>query len=146
MRENRRTRNEKDSFLTYDNKYTLMYIEYILILKTFNILLCQDMMSEGTVYKLPARAGRIGVFKRKTFGRGSFDYNYFKQTGEKVWRRNFHSGTFSASYQWLMKGPWTDLPYALRRLFVFRPSRDNKRSLAKYIKISNTINKYYDLE
>lgn len=144
MKESKRHRTSIDSFQAYDNKHNISYNDYCLILKTFNYILVNKLY-EGEVFSLPNRVGTLGVYKRKTFGRGIFDYQQFAATGDKVWKKNFHSSTYAASFVWSIKHPWTDIQSAKRAMFKFEPSREVKRSLAKQIKQNNTIHKYYDI-
>lgn len=146
MKENKRHRTTIDSFKEYSNPHDISYQDYALILKTFNYLLAKEIMEQGTLYALPSRLGVIGVYKRKTLGKGKFDYNHYKDTGEKVWKKNLHSSVYAAFFKWSMKGPWTDLEGNRRSLFNFIANRDSKRTLAKHINESNTIYKYYDFE
>ncbi len=144
MNENKRHRTTKDSFLTYENKHNLSYNEYCLILKAYNYLLIRQLY-EGDVFSLPNRMGTLGVYKRKTFGKGVFDYGLFAATGDKVWKRNAHSSGYCGIFQWSIKHPWTDLEASKRAMFNFTPCRSAKRGLAQLIKNNNTIHKYYDI-
>lgn len=145
MKKNKRQRTTVDSFAAYDNKYEITYEDYCLILKTFNVILGEKLL-EGQVFTMPHRLGLFSIRKRKTFGKGSFDYQHYKQTGEKVWKKNFHSGGYAGIFDWSIRSPWTDLKGSKRGLFEFKPARAIKRTLASKIKENNSINKYYDID
>lgn len=75
--------NEWDAFEAYDNPYNLTKDEFMLITKTLFYTLFQEVVNNGTIYKLPFSLGLMGVRKKTTYGRGAFDYKLYSETGEK---------------------------------------------------------------
>lgn len=117
----------------------------MLITKTLFYTLFQEVVNNGTIYKLPFSLGLMGVRKKATYGRGAFDYKLYSETGQKYWRKNLHSDRWVGRIKWDIKWLYVmgsrDIPLWI---YKFKPCRDFSRYLAKQIKENNTINKYYD--
>ncbi len=73
-----------DMFKTYNNIHNLSKNDFTLIVKVFFKIMAHTTVNEGKIYQIPNRLGTFGVRKRKTVGRGAFDYNLFKTEGLKV--------------------------------------------------------------
>lgn len=130
-------------FKTYDNKYNISIADYELITNTFFTLLGRTIVDTGNVYRLPYRMGTLSMRKRPIFGRGTFDYQLYKETGIKRYRQNNHSSNYVGTFYWdTHYGRFdTKLPDSV---MLFKPARDLARYSATKIRDANTINKYYD--
>jgi len=56
----------------------------MLIIKVFFKTLTYSTINSGKVYYVPNKLGIIGIAKRRTVGRGAFDYQLYKEQGLKV--------------------------------------------------------------
>lgn len=136
-------KNISKSFSAYENRFNISYRDFIFIIKSFLVLLSESIVNDGKVYKLPYGLGSLGVRRRPTYGRGVFDYELFKKEGIKVWKKNMHSGMYSAQVFWDKRSNRYTLP-DYTHVFKLRPCRDLARYLSQQIKNNNSINKYYD--
>lgn len=89
---------ELDAFKTYANKHDISLYDFKLILKTFFFVLQKELISTGDIYSFPFRLGNISVRKKDTYGKGHFDYQYFKDTGLKRYIKNNHSSKYLAKF------------------------------------------------
>lgn len=132
--------NHVNLYDTYEQNHTLSRNEFRMILKTFSNLWLQSMVEEGKVYNMPFNLGYLGVF---TFPNSkSFDYQHFKDTGEKQWHANLHTGSLSAQ----MRHRKSKLAKPTSNVYKFRLARDPARNLAKLINNNNYITKYFQYE
>jgi len=136
--------SEKEAFAAYSNPHGISFYDFKLILKTFFYILQTEAQTTGDVFILPYKLGAFGIRKKPTFGKGSFDYKLFNETGAKRYNKNNHSSQYVAKFDWITKYPLFDrqLPNTVFRYYA---PRDMKRALAKRVKDNNTIHKYYDL-
>lgn len=132
-----------DIFNCYKNEYGISKEEFLLIVKTFNILLRNEIL-EGRVFSLPRRSGLLGIYKKPTYAVPLFNFEHYKHTGEKIPMRNQHSDGYAYVIRWITKWPYTGLPVDSRNIYKFKACRDFKRTLAKKIKEDNYVHKYYD--
>lgn len=117
----------------------------MLIIKVFFKTLTYSTINSGKVYYVPNKLGIIGIAKRRTVGRGAFDYQLYKEQGLKVWRKNTHSGMYAAKIFWKTIFPRFNVKTIYpNNIFKFTPCREYSRYLSKQIKEQNTISKYYD--
>ena len=72
----------------------------------------------------------------------SFDYQHYKETGEKRIHRNLHAS--ERVVQTKLKPPSTGIPTST--VYKFRLARAPARKLAKLIKEKNYITKYFSYE
>lgn len=135
--------NPDSLFDSYSNPHNITLEDFRLITKVFFAILSHKIITEGKVFQLPNRLGSVGVYKRKTIGRGVFDYQLFKETGQKVWKKNLHSSQYAATTKWDTRPPRFD-PSIPGHVFKFTPCRDHNAKLTTSIKDNNTISKYYD--
>lgn len=89
--DNKNYKDHTDLWETYRNKYDITKRQYRDIVEAFFTILGYNMVNEGKIYRLPFGLSTIGVYKVPTFGRGYFDYQHFKETGQKVYKKNLHS-------------------------------------------------------
>ena len=87
-----------DTFNTYNNKYNISKADFEVITRTFFTILGRNIIETGNVYKLPHRTGTLSIRKRPVFGRGTFDYQLFKETGIKRYRQNNHSSNYVGTF------------------------------------------------
>ncbi len=132
-----------EAFKTYENPYQLTQTEYNLIVRSFFVLLGQSMVNTGRNYLLPFGLSSLGIAKVPTFGRGVFDYQRYKETGEKIYKKNTHSSGMIGIFKWDNRWPRFKVPPPAYT-FKFSACRDLARYLAKRIRENNTIIKYYD--
>jgi hypothetical protein len=100
------------------------------------------MIYEAKTYAIPKSLGAIGIRKQPTHGRGVFDYKLYRETGIKRYHYNNHSEQFTTILYWDQhSGRMKD---NLVCTFKLAPNRLFSRELAKHIKTTNAINKYYD--
>lgn len=106
----------------------------------FNNLLLKSVVETGKVYKLAPGFGYLGIF---TFPSSiQFDYQHFKETGEKRNMLNLHADELVAQmrFRQAVNTPPTGTVYR------FRLARDPARNLAQLIKHKNYIKKYFSYE
>ena len=97
-------------------------------------------MEEGKVYNMPCNLGYIGIF---TFPNSkSFNYQHYKETGEKQWHANLHAESQSAQ----MRHRASKLKKPSSGVYKFKLARDPARKLARLIKTENYITKYFQYE
>jgi len=89
-------KNYSDTFNDYENKYDISKADFKKILYAFNTLLAASTVTEGKVYKMPYTLGFLGVFKKPLVGKGIFDYQLWKETGIKRFKKNPHSANLVA--------------------------------------------------
>ena len=130
----------KDSSLTVDKP------TYLLIVKTFFLILSQELIKRGKVIKLPFHMGILGILKKRPSSTSNKPKNYaiFNETGDSIPLTNLHSAGYIARLLWKKTYPYSE-PFIQRAgvCFKFRPARSFNRSLAAHIK-SNNIFQYYD--
>jgi hypothetical protein len=111
-----------------------------LILRTFNNLLLNSLIEEGKIYKLPANLGFLGIY---TFpSKNQFDYQHYKETGEKQLHHNLHADELVAQARHRVSGN----PNPTSGIYRFRLARTPARKLAQLIKNKNYITKYFSYE
>lgn len=137
-----RNRSIKQSYETY--RGGIDYETYKKVLTFYFKYLAQGLLN-ANVYKLPNNTGIIGIFKRPTYGKGLFDYNLYKESGIKSWKKNFHSYKYAANFKWDPRGKFSSLPSFVKTTYKFSAVRDLKRLLAKKINTENIIETFYDL-
>lgn len=115
---------------------------YRVVLNIFNKLLHESMIYEGTIYKFPYSLGILGIRKKKS-KRFNMNFQHFKETGEVIQHRNWHSQDWIAKIFYDNRYRYCQFPIKYKNIFDFHAVRVFKRNLSKAIKESNTINKYY---
>lgn len=135
--------NEYDMFKEYPNKYDISTKDFCLIVKTFFLIMVNNMIYNYKIYKLPYGLGHIGIYKRKTVGRGYFDWGLFKKEGLKVWKKNLHSSEYAVSGAWDNRYPKVQRHYEFG-IFKFKLARPSARILGQHILKNNVIHNYYD--
>lgn len=65
MSANKSYLNEGNIFQEYENPYNLTLPQFKFILKTFFVILVNDIIHNGTIFKLPNKLGKLGILKRK---------------------------------------------------------------------------------
>lgn len=103
----------------------------------FNNLLLQSMVETGRIYKLSTTFGYLGVFTFPSYKQ--FDYQHYKETGEKRNMLNLHSNEAVAQFRFRHSVNGSTI-------YRFRVARDPARALAQLIKHKNYIQKYFSYE
>jgi hypothetical protein len=137
--------NELDIFKTYPNKYQITHNDFAIIARTFFFVMMRRMIYEYETYKLPYGLGRMGIFKKTTYGKGVFDYKLYKEEGIKHWHKNLHTHNYVARIK--LDPRWPNCIYdSIGRMIKFKANRNSSRELAKHLKENNVIYKYYDYD
>lgn len=129
----------QDDYKLFDSKI-VSESNYKKIIKTYYNYVLTDARETGKIYHLPNHCGFVGVFKNKL--RTRFDYQYYKETGEKVDHHNRHSSGFCAFFKWDGRVGYatpnrdTIIIKAARMTFA----RKHTRALAKRLKEDLNIN------
>jgi hypothetical protein len=134
---------EHDMFKAYPNKYEITSKDFVLIVKTFFFIMVRSMIYDYKIYKLPYGLGHLGIYKRKTIGRGYFDWDLWKKEGLKRWKKNLHTHGYAAQGRWDTRYPKVQ-HYSEVAIFKFKLARDSARELGQYILKNNVIHNYYD--
>lgn len=87
-----------------------------------------EIMS-GMTYKIPMRLGFIKI--EKTKGNQPIDWVLSKQLKTKIIHKNYSTGGNIYKWKWSKYNNYTI--FTNRGLFGFFPTRNNKRTLCKYI-------------
>jgi hypothetical protein len=119
------------------------YTKYKKVIDTFHKILAEEMMTNGTHYKLPHRLGTLGIRKKKSKSKRAVDFAKTKEYGVTIYHNNYHSEGFYAFYHWNKDFPQAAFTY--KQLYKFVPTRYNKRTLARKISDNNSINKYLEI-
>jgi len=133
-----------DMYKTFQYKDEVSNIEFRYILKYFNNLLRKSLIYEGKIYTLPYMMGALGVLSRKPTKWKIFDYQHYKETGDKVPRLNLHSSELTAAIRRIppqgaaAKDTVKFTIYASK----FDGCRGLNRELSRAIKNENTIRLY----
>ena len=134
-----------NSYEIFQHKDRITKAEFILITQSFNYLLFEHMLRDGTMYKLPFKSGMLGVFKYKT-PKNMKDWAFGNVHGVEKTLTNNHSGNLMAKIKNYTTYPYSDLPPELCNFFKLKAARMHNRRLATYIKQHNTINSYENLD
>ena len=129
----------KDIYVQGNMKNRVDYTTYSKIWTTFAGLVKERLIDKGESLKIPKGLGSLTVYKKKTGRKQMIDYNKTKQLGMIIYHNNLHSDSYYAYFDW-------DTNHKGRKIFKFRPTRDNSRYLAKCIKNKNNINIYFEKE
>ena len=140
----KKSKNLHDIYIESALKDKISKYDFMLICETFTHLLAKSMIEGGIVYRLPHRLGSLGINKTKTAKKFYIDFKHYNATGEKIPLKNKHSQGYYARFRWKKAAPYAIFPY--KKMFTFKPTRANKRYLAKCIKEKNTITKYFEHE
>jgi len=87
---------------------------------------------------LPYKIGYLALSLTDT-EKGSYNYQHYKDTGEKINIKNLHSNRKKARF--ILGKDFSSVEG--RGLFKFRSIRRNARNLAPLIRDENYINKYF---
>ena len=106
------------------------------------------MIYEGKLYTLPFHLGEVGVFSRKPTKWKIFNFQHYKDTGQKIPRLNLHSQELTASVKRRVKGSLLGLGMyqPILHAFKFEACRAFNRELSKAISNENTIGLYTEYE
>ncbi len=139
-----RSANLKASYNSFEFKDEIDYNTYRLIMNTFHIEMLNDMMENGTVYKLPFSLGIIGCFQRSTFGKGVLDYKLFNETGIYRYIKNNHTEGRSVRFVW-DNHYFNGVPNNYKGFYTWKAPRDTKRKLATLLKSDTSVTIYNHL-
>lgn len=104
-----------------------------------------SIIETGKLYDLPSGLGNIGILKKTPPDKAKFDFELYKQTGQKLYTKNLHSDGMVAMYVWNVSKSYSSLPSSIKGVWTWTPTREYKRLLAKKIIEDNYINKYFNL-
>lgn len=137
--------NYRNLFDAYPNEEKLTPYEFRLILRTFASLLRKSMIYEGKVYNLPGKVGTVGIYRTGTKGSTYYNYQHYKETGEKILIRNHHSDNHKYGIKYICGDKYSrKIPISF--LFKFKAVRGFARELAKALKVGNTSALYKPYE
>lgn len=102
------------------------------------------MIYEGKIYLLPFMLGALGVISRKPVQWKIFDYQHYKETGQKVPRLNLHSSELTAAVRRIPAATAfiKDSVKMVLSATKFDACRAFNRELSRAIKNENTIRLY----
>lgn len=130
-------------YKTFPRKSELTKAEYRFITEFFNTALLYNMINTGNNFLLPFSLGILGILQKKGTQR---NYQFFKDTGQHVNERNWHSDGRIAVFRWRKAGGAYFGEPTLKSSYTFRPARFVKRYFAKRLKSDLTINLYYNAD
>lgn len=119
--------------------YVSDYKTYRGILKDFFAGLSQMLINESIEYKIPHGLGRLYIKKFKPKRKTRYiDWANTKKYGKRIFHNNEHSSGYAARFYWYKGGT---LAKGIS-LYMFKPTRNNARTLAKAIKYTEVIKDY----
>lgn len=105
----------------------------------FNKEVANLIVEKGIMYQLPYNLGSIGIKRRKMkYSKLKFDFQYWKETGEKTFHLNEHSKGWYGFGHWKkkdckVKGKW---------YYKFSFTRDINRAYSKVFQEPNGYQRY----
>ena len=141
--ESKQTLNNTTLFKYYNNPYNISYNDYKIIAMTFGLLASEEILHTPNHLKFPLGLGLIGVVKRNVLKRGAFDFQLFKETGEKRFHQKKHSLNYVAEIVWRRQSPLLFKAFGGCKIFKFKAARHVNRTLAKLLKTKIPISTFY---
>lgn len=127
-----------------EDKYKCSYSTYKKITNCFFKKLSNKLLYNGEAYIFPKKLGVIRLVKSKPkfTKKKQVDFHRTKMLGYTVYFDNIHTDGYIARFQWIKEHPIGI--FTNKRLWTFKPTRTNKRLLAKLIKEQGFIDNYIE--
>ena len=137
--------NYTDMYEAFPHKDKVTRHEYRLILKMFNTILRKTLIYTGSGFKLPYGIGNIGITSSPG-SRKIFDYQHYKETGEKRNLVNLH--TEGKVLKVVLRATPNRLHFEFRTrcLYKFKAHRHMLRELAAAVKSVLSVHKFLTYE
>jgi len=127
-----------------NSPYYMSYEKYVSIVSAYLEYIRDTIIDEGLSFKMPCHLGVFRIVKKKIKFSGkltvnSVDWENTKKYGKMIHYTNEHSDGYKYLFMWDKRNA------RLKNISKYRfiPTRDNKRTLAKYIK--NKIRDYFEV-
>lgn len=138
MRVKKRRDTLRHAYLQYlkDTKdkpeeFKVTYRQYIDICYAFNKKLSEELIENGSIYKLPFHLGELSIKRRKMkYNSLKVDFGELKKTGILTYHTNDHSREYYAFCHWNK----SKCKVVNKSVYSFTLSRDNKRAIATRMK------------
>lgn len=128
----------------------LSYKEWKDILYTYSEIYTDEVIETGNKVKFPLGFGNFAISKRKqkrtkewngkTYINLPVDWKKSKELGKKTYIMNYHTDGYRYKWQWFKDSAY----FHLSDLYVFQPSREVSRKLARILKDpDNTMRELY---
>ena len=123
--------------------YLVQYDLYSKILRLYFKEIVNQVLEEGSSFKLPCNLGTFQIVKKKmqfskNLSKGVIDWENSKKYKKLIHHVNFHSDGYKYLYKWDKRNART----INISKYKFEATRDNKRGLA--YKIKNKIRDYFE--
>ena len=140
--------NYKD-FRKKNPEMKITYLQFKEIIYGFNTMVVEHILETGEKVKLPAGIGEFAINKSKRkkikIINGverialPIDWKKTKEKGKIVYNFNYHTEEYRFKWKWFKRSA----KFKYSDMFFFKPTRNNSRLLAHYLKVDEKYQHIY---